>query len=94
MKFFIKTFGCIQNTSDSERIKAHYWENGWQEVKNWKEADEVIQFIKQKTAEIVGEEKQKIKDEDLKKKIERRLAKKLYKVIRREPIIVPVFMEM
>jgi len=59
-----------------------------------KEADEVIQFIKQKTAEIVGEEKQKIKDEDLKKKIERRLAKKLYKVIRREPIIVPVFMEM
>ena len=42
VKFFIKTFGCIQNTSDSERIKAHYWENGWQEVKNWKEADEVI----------------------------------------------------
>lgn len=59
-----------------------------------KEADEVIQFIKQKTAEIVGEDKQKIKDDELKKKIERRLAKKLYKVIRREPIIVPVFIEM
>lgn len=42
VKFFIKTFGCIQNTSDSERIKAHYWENGWQEAKNWKEADEVV----------------------------------------------------
>lgn len=59
-----------------------------------KEADEVIQFIKQATAEIVGEDKQKIKDDELKKKIERRLAKKLYKVIRREPIIVPVFIEM
>ncbi len=42
MKFFIKTFGCIQNTADSERIKAHYWENGWQEAKDWQEADEVI----------------------------------------------------
>ena len=59
-----------------------------------KEADEVIQFIKQKTAEIVGDEAQNIKDDDLKRKIERRLAKKLYKVIRREPIIVPVILEM
>ncbi len=59
-----------------------------------KEAEEVIQFIKQKTAEIIDEEKNKLKDEDLKKKIERRLAKKLYKVIRREPIIVPVFIEL
>jgi len=42
VKFFVKTFGCIQNTSDSERIKAYYWENGWEEVKNWKEADEVV----------------------------------------------------
>lgn len=58
-----------------------------------KEAEEVIQFIKQKTAEIISEEQSKLKDDELKKKIERRLAKKLYKVIRREPIIVPVFIE-
>lgn len=42
MKFFIKTFGCIQNTADSERIRAFYWEKTNQEVKNWEEADVVI----------------------------------------------------
>ena len=42
MKFFIKTFGCIQNTADSERIKAYYWNKGGKETKNWKEADLVI----------------------------------------------------
>jgi len=41
-KFFIKTFGCIQNTADSERIKAFYWNKGMEEIKNWKEADVVI----------------------------------------------------
>ena len=41
-KFFIKTFGCIQNTADSERIKAFYWDKGYDEVFNWKEADEVV----------------------------------------------------
>lgn len=59
-----------------------------------KEADEVIAFIKEKTAEVIGEESQNIKDDELKKKIERRLAKKLYKVIKREPMIVPVIVEM
>ncbi len=58
-----------------------------------KEADEVIAFIKAKTAEIIDEEKSNIKEDELKKKIERRLAKRLYKVIQREPMIVPVIME-
>lgn len=42
MKFFIKTFGCIQNTADSERIKAFYWDNGYEEIDSWKESDLVI----------------------------------------------------
>jgi ribonuclease J len=59
-----------------------------------KEADEVIQFIKEKTAEIIGEQQQAIKEDELKRKIERRLAKRLYKVIQREPMIVPVIIEL
>jgi ribonuclease J len=59
-----------------------------------KEADEVIQFIKEKTAEVIGDEGKNMKDDELKKRIERRLAKKLYKVIQREPMIVPVIVEM
>ncbi|MFA6369356.1 MAG: MiaB/RimO family radical SAM methylthiotransferase [Candidatus Shapirobacteria bacterium] len=42
MKFFIKTFGCIQNTADSERIKAFYWNKGYEETDSWKRADLVI----------------------------------------------------
>jgi len=41
-KIFIKTFGCAQNTSDSERIKAYFAEKGNVFVDDWKEADEVI----------------------------------------------------
>ncbi|MFA7301342.1 MAG: MiaB/RimO family radical SAM methylthiotransferase [Candidatus Shapirobacteria bacterium] len=41
-KVYIKTFGCAQNVADSERIKAYYWEKGYAEVDNWKEADEVV----------------------------------------------------
>lgn len=40
--FFIKTFGCVQNTADSERIKAFYWNKGYKEVSDWKKADLVI----------------------------------------------------
>ncbi len=40
--FFIKTFGCIQNTADSERIKAFYWNKGYKEIDNWKKANLVI----------------------------------------------------
>ena len=42
MKFFIKTFGCIQNTADSERIKAFYWNKGYKEIDDWRESDLVI----------------------------------------------------
>lgn len=41
-KVFIKTFGCAQNVADSERIKAYYWEKGYEEVDRWQEADEVV----------------------------------------------------
>ncbi len=42
MNFFIKTFGCIQNTADSEKIKAFYWNKGYKEVNEWRKADLVI----------------------------------------------------
>ncbi len=42
MKFFVKTFGCIQNTADSQRIRFFYLNKGYEEVKNWKEADLVV----------------------------------------------------
>jgi tRNA-2-methylthio-N6-dimethylallyladenosine synthase len=41
-KVFIKTFGCAQNIADSERIKAYYWEKGFEETDKWQEADEVV----------------------------------------------------
>jgi len=33
---FIKTFGCVQNVADSERIKAYYWNGGWTEAEDWR----------------------------------------------------------
>lgn len=42
MNFFIKTFGCIQNTADSERIKTFYWNEGFIETDDWKKSDLVI----------------------------------------------------
>ncbi len=42
MKFFIKVFGCIQNTADAEKIKAFYYNKGFEEVDTWKKADLVI----------------------------------------------------
>ena len=41
-KVFIKTFGCVQNEADSERIKAYYWEKGDKLTDDWKEADTVV----------------------------------------------------
>lgn len=41
-KIFIKTFGCAQNESDSERVKAFFSEKGDILVDDWKEADKVI----------------------------------------------------
>lgn len=41
-KFFVKTFGCAQNTADSQRIRAKYLMDGYKEVDNYKEADVVV----------------------------------------------------
>lgn len=58
-----------------------------------KEADEVIQFIKQTVGQIVHENKDRIKDEELRRQIDKRLGRKLYKTIKREPMIVPVILD-
>lgn len=41
-KFFIKTFGCQANKSDSERIAGDYAARGYQETASWKNADEIV----------------------------------------------------
>ncbi len=58
-----------------------------------KDAGEVIKYIQDRTAEIVVSLKD-AKDDELKRAIEKRLARSLYKIIRREPIILPVIIEM
>ena len=58
-----------------------------------KEAEEVIQFIKEGTAKVVDGFKGKVSDQKLKQAIERKLSRKLYRVIQREPLIVPVIYE-
>jgi len=40
--FFIKTFGCQANKSDSERIAGDYVARGFKETSNWKKADEIV----------------------------------------------------
>lgn len=39
---FVKTFGCIQNSADSEKIKAYYWNLGYKLCDSWKEAALVV----------------------------------------------------
>jgi len=41
-KFFLKTFGCQANKSDSERIVGDYLSRGFKETSNWRQADEII----------------------------------------------------
>lgn len=41
-KYFIKTFGCQANKSDSERIAGDYQARGYIEVSNWRDADEIV----------------------------------------------------
>jgi ribonuclease J len=59
-----------------------------------KEADEVVEFIKRTTGEIISELGKNAKEEEIRRAIEKRLGRKLYKVIKREPLIVPVIVEM
>lgn len=42
MKYFIHTFGCQSNKSDSERIAGDYEARGWSEADNWKVADNIV----------------------------------------------------
>lgn len=58
-----------------------------------KQAEEVVEFIKQTVAEIISEQKKQLRDEELKRVIERRISRKLYKIIQREPMIVPVILD-
>jgi ribonuclease J len=58
-----------------------------------KDAEEVVEYIKQTVAEIVAETKGQIKDEELRRLVERRLSRKLYKIIQREPMIVSVILD-
>ncbi|MCA9373339.1 hypothetical protein KC921_04565, partial [Candidatus Woesebacteria bacterium] len=56
-----------------------------------KEADEVVGFIREVVADTV-KTNQKMKDADLKRLVEKRLSKRLYKIIRREPLILTVIL--
>jgi ribonuclease J len=59
-----------------------------------KEAEDVVEFIKKETAKVVTEElRKKTKPEVMQSVIERRISRRLYKIIRREPMIVSVFMD-
>jgi tRNA-2-methylthio-N6-dimethylallyladenosine synthase len=39
---YIKTFGCIQNTADSEKIKAYFWDQGYETTDDWEKAEVVV----------------------------------------------------
>jgi len=41
-KYFLRTYGCQMNISDSEEIAGWYQQKGWQETKSVEEADEVV----------------------------------------------------
>lgn len=59
-----------------------------------KEAEEVISFIKKNVAEIVVDlQKNGESEEKIKRGIEKRLGRRVHKVIRRMPMIIPVFID-
>lgn len=41
-KFYIKTFGCQSNKSDSERIAGDYIARGYSQTQDWHQADEIV----------------------------------------------------
>ncbi len=57
-----------------------------------KQANEVINFIETAVAEIIRQNNE-MKDFELKRRIERDLRKKLYKIIQREPMIVSAILD-
>jgi ribonuclease J len=59
-----------------------------------KEASDVIEFIKTEVAKLVTEElRKKSSEEQIKTLIEKRISRKLYKIIKREPMIVAEILE-
>ncbi len=78
------------------RIKGRYQLNRIQVISRgfvfMKQAEEVIEFIKENTAEVIQKNKN-LKDYQLKKKIEKNLQKGLYRRIEREPMVIPVFLD-
>lgn len=42
MKYYIRTFGCQQNKSDSERIEADYQARGFISTDNWQQANQIV----------------------------------------------------
>ncbi len=40
--YYIETFGCQANKSDSERIAGDYKARGWSKVEDWKKADNIV----------------------------------------------------
>lgn len=40
--YYIHTFGCQSNKSDSERIAGDYQARGYSEASNWRKADEIV----------------------------------------------------
>jgi tRNA-2-methylthio-N6-dimethylallyladenosine synthase len=42
MKYFLKTFGCQANKSDSERLDAIYQSRGYTKTDKWRQADVII----------------------------------------------------
>lgn len=40
--YYVKTFGCQQNKSDSERVEADYEARGYSQSEDWREASEIV----------------------------------------------------
>jgi len=58
-----------------------------------KQADEVVAYIEDATAEIVAQNQDKMNDYRLKNELRKQLERKLYKVIEREPVVLPVILD-
>ncbi|NCN87266.1 MAG: ribonuclease J [Candidatus Pacebacteria bacterium] len=58
-----------------------------------KESDEVVKFIKDQAANFLSDINPKMKDNEIRGKLERKISRKLFKVIRREPMVVVAFID-
>lgn len=57
------------------------------------EAEEVIKYIKDQAASFISQEKKKKSDSSLRIRLEKMIARKLFSIIRREPMIVVSFID-